>query len=154
MEHSNRLTARPSTLSDAQFVGVRLRSEDQREIATASGSTDFPAILTRCMRKSKPCFTIYTPEKKPCAMFGTIPKVEFAQIWMVCTDDLLPYSRDFLRQSVAWWARFHQKYPVLWNIVDTRNTVHIRWLEWVGCKFGETLLVGVDQVPFIEFNHR
>lgn len=156
MADSHRLTARPSTLSDAQFVGVRLRSADRREVKAASGRIDLPEALTDGILMSKPCFTILTPEQQPCALFGAVPDPDnkaFGRVWMLGTDELVKYGRDFLRQSKPWWDYFHRFYPVLGNLVDSRNTVHVRWLKWLGCSFVGEQRIGEEQILFKEFIH-
>lgn len=156
MGDSKRLTARPSTLADAQFVGVRLRTADRREVHALSGRIDIPEALCEGILMSKPCFTILTPDQQPCAIFGAVPdprNKDFGRCWMLGTDELVKYGRDFIRQSQAWWNVFHSVYPVLGNVVDKRNTVHVRWLKWLGCSFVGEHLIGPDKLSFMEFIH-
>ena len=40
---------------------------------------------------------------------------------------------------------------LLWNIVDKRNTVHLKLLQFLGFKFLRELTYGPNQIPFIEF---
>ena len=81
---------------------------------------------------------------------GSKPRV--GAVWMLCSPKILKYRRRFAKESRQWIEAMHQRYDLLWNVVDERNAVHIRWLTWCGFTFinrHETL--GVAQVPFLEF---
>jgi len=43
--------------------------------------------------------------------------------------------RTFLKESKAQLAKLHEQYPVLFNVVDARNEVHVRWLRYMGFTF-------------------
>jgi hypothetical protein len=57
-----------------------------------------------------------------------------------------------MRNTREHLSRFHQTYPILFNIVDARNESHLRWLKRVGFAVGERLLVGKGAVPFYFFS--
>jgi hypothetical protein len=45
-----------------------------------------------------------------------------------------------------------QNYDVLFNLVDERNTLHIRWIQWCGFTFvNRHPALGAEQRPFLEF---
>lgn len=75
-----------------------------------------------------------------------------AVVWMVGSDDSVRNRTAFVRATHEFLAHAHQRYPLLWNVIDARNTVHINWLK----RFGFSALrrherLGVEQRPFIEF---
>lgn len=57
------------------------------------------------------------------------------QVWLLGTEGIKMHSIEFLRKSREWVSRLHEEFPVLYNDIDSRNTVHIRWLQWLGFKF-------------------
>jgi len=57
---------------------------------------------------------------------------EIGFAWLVATDELTHFEVAFLRESKYWINVLHSRYSVLWNYVDARNKVHIRWLDWCG----------------------
>ncbi|WP_438027644.1 hypothetical protein [Sorangium sp. So ce233] len=58
----------------------------------------------------------------------------------------------FLRNSRAWVDKLMDGYQTLWNVVDARNEIHIRWLRWCGFTILRTIEnYGVEARRFHEF---
>jgi hypothetical protein len=73
-------------------------------------------------------------------------------VWLVGTDDLITHSTTFLRHSRQWLATMHEHYRLLYNVIDARNEVHLRWLEWLGFEFIQDVpRYGVERRKFILF---
>jgi len=72
-------------------------------------------------------------------MWGVVPETKTAgRIWMLGCQSMMDDSSDrrtFLRESKRELIKVHEQYPVLFNVVDARNKVHIRWLQWMGFTF-------------------
>lgn len=70
-------------------------------------------------------------------------------IWMLCTPVIEQYPHTFAREA----KRFidSRKEPMLWNIADKRNTVHLKLLKFLGFTFGPELIHGPNDLPFIQF---
>jgi hypothetical protein len=104
---------------------------------------------------SDPCYAVVDGRDEPLALFGVAPDLrsrEIGLVWMLGSDELSRYPLYVLRNSRAWIDRLHERYPVLWNCVDTRNTTHIRWLRWCGFKLVRLIeQYGVERRPFYEF---
>ena len=68
---------------------------------------------------------------------------------MLCTPAIHKYPLTFAREA----KRFvdSRKEEHLWNIVDSRNTAHIKLLKWLGFEFIEEFEYGPNNIPFIEF---
>ncbi|WP_455153310.1 hypothetical protein [Bradyrhizobium cenepequi] len=47
-----------------------------------------------------------------------------------------------MRHSVSWRDQLLERYPILRNFVDDRNTVSIRWLRWLGFKLHDPVVIG------------
>lgn len=124
------------------------------EIQAGSGKRPLQA-LQAAVDMSIEAYTLFeTKTMRPCCLFGIAPTESpiAAQIWCVGTDDISVLSVGFLKTSVAYVNAFQEKYPILMNSVDCRNTVHIRYLEWLKFKFIRIIpTYGVGRLPFIEF---
>lgn len=124
---------------DCSILAKRLRQEDLDEIQAASGVTPQLA-LRRGLEHSAECYTIIRPEAvyEPLAMFGVVSMDQnpaVGQVWFLGSDEIKTHSMEFLRKSKGWIENFHAGYPVLYNNIDARNTVHIKWLQWLGFQF-------------------
>ena len=97
---------------------------------------------------SEICFTIVDKENVPVGMFGVSKE---GAIWLLASNDIYRIRFSFLRESRKVIDFLNQKYPTLWNYVDCRNELHIRWLKWCGFKFLRKTNYGVLQQPFYEF---
>jgi hypothetical protein len=60
--------------------------------------------------------------------------------------------RTFLRKSKEQLQQLFSNYSVLFNVVDARNTVHIRWIKHMGFTFvAEHAEWGPEKRLFYEF---
>lgn len=143
---------RPARLKDASYLAPKLRQADIDELAALRG-IEPEAALTEGYYVSTACFSI-TSREKTIAMFGVAPSADqIGCVWMLGSDEILEHRSWFLRSfSRPWLDRLHQFYPTLFNYVDKRNTVHIRWLKWLGFSFKHLHPnFGVASLPFYEF---
>ena len=143
---------RESVLEDALTLAPRLREEDKQEIKAASGLDPLPGLLF-CLSESKPCLTMVGDEEEPFGMFGLTPDSDgiSASVWMLASGDLLKYRTTFLREALRWVKEANTTHQVLYNYVDERNQLHIKWLDWMGFVFINRLPVGPEKLPFLEF---
>lgn len=148
------LWVRSCLSGDVAQLSHRLRAADLLEIQAVMGG-DSRTILEQGMVWSEPCFVIVDPEERSLALFGVVPdpgQAGVGRVWLVGTDELVSHSRCFLRHSRKWIEKLHERYPTLWNYVDARNEVHIRWLKWCGFTFLRRIEeYGVERRPFYEF---
>ena len=150
------ILTRKASKNDIPHIAVNMRLEDIYEIRAASGSCPSDA-LTIGLEASEVCLVAYNKEKPRCpiAMFGVVPIEDnptIGRVWLLGTDDIKFNSVGFLRKSKEFVDYFHQSYPLLFNNIDARNTVHIRWLEWLGFSFVRELPnYGAEQRLFYEF---
>jgi len=72
-------------------------------------------------------------------MWGAIPEgLSSGRIWLLGRQAMLDDMSDkhyFLRESKVQLAKLHEQYSVLFNVVDARNKIHIRWIQWMGFTF-------------------
>ena len=132
---------------DIDFLAPRLRYEDKREILDSTGLNPYQA-LTECFNCSEISLTIVDTKNIPVGIFGVS---EDGAIWLLATPDIKRIRFSFLRESRKVVNLLNHKYKLLWNFVDCRNELHLRWLKWCGFTFLRKLNYGVNQKPFYEF---
>jgi len=79
---------------------------------------------------------------------------EKASLWFLSSQKLDKVERSFLRQCKAFMKTMLDLYPVLYNYVDIRNEPAIRWLKWIGARFGDVHVFGIDNRPFVYFEFK
>ena len=125
-------------------VAYNLRPDDYREVYEGHGHFPLLHLPLSVCNESSVYFTV--PNGKTAGMAG----VEYdGSIWMLCTPAIHEYPLTFAREA----KRFvdSRKEKLLWNIVDKRNTVHLKLLQFLGFKFLRELKYGPNQLTFIEF---
>ena len=154
-EAVTRAHQRPSTILDVSWVADGMRQADVEEVKAQSGLTPRESLLYSFFMSS-PCMTIVSRHGDPIGMWGVVPEGQTAgRIWMLGRDEMLTDVHDkweFLRQSRIHLANLHAMYPVLFNFVDARNAVHLRWLRWMGFTFiSRNDNYGPEKRTFYEF---
>lgn len=151
------LPVRPAQPGDALALAPRLRPADRMEIRARSGDAPLQA-LQQGIADSQPACAVLSRSGDVVAVFGVVPHPHFAQagiVWLLGADELVAEPRAFLRSAEYWIARLHRRYLVLGNFIDARNTVHLRWLQWLGFRTTRRIeQMGVERRPFIEFQRR
>jgi hypothetical protein len=142
---------RLSTLEDIKYLAPRLRQADKEEILASVGLTPYEALMIGYL-ENVIVFTIVNKNNEPVAIFG-INDVgnNVGAIWLLATDKLKDIQYTFLRENKKVIDFLNTKYKILWNFVDCRNSLHIRWLKWCGFKFINKQKYGVLNEPFYEF---
>ena len=138
---------RLTTIEDLKFLAPRLRYEDKREILDSTGLNPYQAV-SECFNSSEICLTIVDTKNIPVGIFGV---TEDGAIWLLATPEINRIRFSFLRESRKVVNLLNQKYKILWNYVDCRNDLHLRWLKWCGFSFLRKINHGVNQKPFYEF---
>ena len=137
---------RKTILEDLDYLAPRLRFEDKREILSTAGMTPYTALYYSYL-KSEIVFTIVNTKKEPVGIFGITVG---GAIWLLATDKLKNIQYSFLKENKKVIDFLNTKYKILWNFVDCRNSLHIKWLKWCGFKFINKKKYGVLNEPFYE----
>jgi hypothetical protein len=109
--------------------------------------------LPESVRNSRMTWTLYA-EDELAGLLGiqdtAVPEIGI--VWMLCTPLIERYPFTFLRDAREILPVVHTLHPIVTNQVDVRNTVHIRWLQWMGFTFLRRIeRWGAESRPFIEF---
>jgi len=143
---------RPARFSDLPYMAMRMRREDVAEVYAASGHSPAEALLLGLQTSSECLVAEY--EGRPTAIFGVGPAEgapEIGIVWLLATDEMPRLAVQALRVTPPILERWHEDYPILCNVVDARNALHIRWLKRAGFHLLRRLSCGFEGREFIEF---
>ena len=129
------LTTRTTTTEDVEWVASHLREADLEEVKASTGRSPLET-LTLGVDGSIIHESILADSDKPIAIFGVVETApNTAAVWMLGTKEIETHAKPWLRQSKKAMSELNEKYELLYSYVDARNTLHIRWLKWVGYSF-------------------
>lgn len=133
---------RKSILDDVACLARNLRQADIDELAALNLTPK--QSLTQGYRCSDACYSMCMDDGSIVAMFGTftIPELReenIATIWLLGSNKMNDIKIYFLRQSKKWLAKLISNYTMVCNAADSRNTLHINWLKWLGFKFTDDI---------------
>jgi hypothetical protein len=141
---------RPATVKDAR--ALEMRRADREEVEALTGR-DPREVLVESVERSAMAWAGLADGQLVC-LFGVVPLslVGITGVpWLLGSDAVCSYSRQFLRRNKAFVGEMLREYPRLVNVVDARNDVSIRWLQWLGFKMGKPQPMGARGLPFIPF---
>lgn len=133
----------PATLEAAYEVASNLREEDRRECVEGHGVN--PTTHIPLASRVGDCVYFKVPNGQTAGIAGIID----GAIWMLCTPAIHDYPITFAREAKRFIDSRTDR--ILFNVVDKRNTVHIKLLKFLGFKFIREIPFGPNQLPFIEF---
>jgi hypothetical protein len=144
----------PTTVEDIDYLSSRLRKADKDECSAATGLPVRDALYTGYLAGD---VTLTLRNSKGlrvgiCGVVSSQTTKGAGVIWMTATDDIYQHQMTFLRKSKAALEYLSDGYLVLFNCVDARNHLHIKWLKWMGFTFIQKHEeYGAEQRPFYEF---
>lgn len=140
-----------ATLDDCLVLGKKLRKEDQQEIKALANLEGVPSLILG-LQSSHFVNSIFTKDDVICGMFGVQGELgKDAAVWMLASDEIEEIAIPFLRQSRKVVEYMNKLHPVLHNVVDARNTLHLNWLKWCGFQFINKENIGYENKPFYSF---
>ena len=113
-----------------------LRKADIDEITAFSGISPDLAVSFSIATSERAFAAIL--DDRLCAVFGVCHGV----IWLVGTNEITQHPVTFYRASRKIFKAISSGYSRLENYVDTRNSLSLRWLEWLGFDIGTPELCG------------
>lgn len=150
---SNKLLTQ-TTVQDVDYIASRLRQADYNECLAATGEEPL-GVLHQGLNLGDISLTLRAPSGERVGLCGVVqcPAIkEAGAVWMVATDDIYQHQMTFLRNSKRALQDLSKDYLVLFNCVDARNEVHIKWLHWMGFTFiNKHPNYGAEKRLFYEF---
>jgi len=134
----------PITMEAAVEVASNLRPDDYREVWEGHGH--FPRWYIPFSAFDGDTVYFSAPNGKTAGLAGV---QEGGKVWMLCTPVIHKYPLTFAREAKRFIESREEK--LLWNIVDKRNTAHLKLLKFLGFKFLRELEHGPNKLTFIEF---
>ena len=146
---------RNSEVEDALKMAHNLRKADMNELQAVLGNNlDTAHILYEGIKNSDNPRT-FLVDGEPSAIYGVVnaqsDDLKVGWVWLLGTNKIKKAKTFFLKHSKKELAEQEKEYDVLANYVDVRNTVHIKWLKWLGFKALREVNYGVEQRKFYEF---
>ena len=143
----------PTTVEDIDFIAPRLRKADYNECMASTGQKP-RGVLHRSLDLGDISLTLRASNGDRVGLCGVVPSplAEAGIVWMVATDDIYQHQITFLRNSKRALKHLSEDYLVLFNCVDARNSLHIKWLRWMGFTFiNKHENYGAEKRLFYEF---
>ena len=137
---------------DAKELSKNLRKEDLDEIKANANANPYHALVSGVKYSHLP-LAIMNDENKPIMIMGVVPHgKQLGLVWLLSSPEIKSISFAFLRNCKGVLDLFLQSYPVLYNYIDARNTLHLNWLKWLGFSFIKVHEnFGYEKRKFIEF---
>ena len=133
-----------ATIEAALEVASNLLPDDRREVQEGHGHD--PNVVIPLASQLGDSVYFKAPNGEIAGVAGVHSN---GQIWMLCTPSILKYPVTFAREAKRYVDSRQEK--LLWNIVDKRNTVHLKLLRFLGFKFLREIEHGPNKLTFIEF---
>ena len=123
--------------------------------ATASFDDVQKMVIGNCIQRSAPLWAGFVDGEFVCT-WGLIPPTlmsDRAYLWLHVTPALEGNEFAFVRHSQVVIEEMLKDYPIIWGETLAENTRAIRWLRWLGAKFGEPNEVGVRSFTILRKRH-
>ena len=125
-------------------VASNLTPADYQEVCEGHGF--FPRFHIPMSAMQGDNVVVQTPDGKTAAIGGV---TEEGQIWLLSTPRIKEHPLALAKDIKRFVDNRTEK--LLWNIVDKRNTDHLKLLKFLGFKFLREFKYGPNQLTFIEF---
>jgi|TARA_R100000789_G_C3019127_1_gene153149 hypothetical protein len=143
------IVERDSIESDCEELAKHLRKPDFDEVVTVTKEAPLKPIV-RGFRAATYCKSVLN-NGNMIMMYGVCPTLyhKVGSPFLLGTDRFLEVKLPFARQCKSRVEEMQKQYPILWNFIDSRNTVHLRWIKWCGFKLINKKYI--DKIKFYEF---
>ncbi len=149
---------RPAKWSDVEQLAPILRPEDTAELYASTGMSPLGALMEG-YKWSQECHVFTHPDDGGViGLFGVGAQEEapwLGVVWAVASPRILDIKEHLTVTHKAFMAKWHERWPILGNYIDERNTLHIKWIKRMGYVLGTRVEhYGFEQRPFYAFTHR
>lgn len=123
---------------DITWLAKHLRTQDQQEVIASHGE-DFHQIIRQSIEQSSDAWALLVDGKLMfIAGIGEVSLISgVASPWLLGTDLVTKYPKVFLSYTRQLIREVLKTHEVLFNFVDVRNTLAIRYLKHMGFVFHE-----------------
>ena len=113
-----------------------LRPEDEDEIKAKTGTTNIQKTLLTGFTMTDYCRSFFVDDKIA-GVYGVVASLDNKDIgspFLLCTPKIKKLKIKFLRECKNRVEEMSDKFPILFNYIDSRNKLHLTWLKWCGFK--------------------
>ncbi len=148
---------RPATLADALELAPLLRKADIDELYASTGDAPLDALRNGINNSEEARVFLHPKDGGVVGVFGVgaceDPNVGI--VWACASPRIVDLKEHLTETHKGFMARWHERWPILGNVIDQRNTLHIEWIKKMGYVLGATHEKwGFEQRPFIAFTHQ
>lgn len=146
--------ARP-TQEHIEYLAENMSELDTQEVWAAGHATPLEALKFSMMVSRDTM--VWLGDGKAVCICGIGNPAFISDVgspWMLATEDLKKFSKQFLRESKRFMAKAKKEHRFLVNYVDVRNKPSVKWLKWLGFNLLPAEPYGVDELPFHRFEMR
>jgi len=143
---------RESRRVDCYELSKSLKKEDVQEIFASSGNNPIQVLLRAYLYSARYCYSVVL-DNKVVGMFGITKLRDGVGIpWLLGSNVLTQFPLAFHKETKEYLDKFMKEFKVLFNYVDQRNTIAIKWLKILGFTFTKLIHeFGYQKKPFFEF---
>lgn len=139
------------------YVAEHMREADVAEVIATTGTTDMHEALETALAASNDAWTLDRLDGSGTAcIFGIAPcgalLTPYAAPWLLGTPILDRYPGVLIRNTRRYLADVRERYPMLVNFVDARNTASLKYLAAVGFDIDAPVEMGADGLFFHRFH--
>ncbi len=141
--------ARPEHLAP---IAQAMREADRAEVWAAAMLRPGEALALSLA--ASPLAWAGLVDGRPACLFGAsaaAPGSDHGVPWLLGTDAVEGNAVAFLRRNRPYVEAMQDRFGILSNHVDARNTASIRWLGWLGFILGDAVPLGPFALPFHPF---
>ena len=123
-----------ATSNHIKLLVKDLRPEDAEEIKAKSGSNDIEKTLLKGFTMTDYCRAFFVDGEIE-GIYGVVGAVDDKSIgspFLLCTTKIKKIKIKFLKECKDRVQEMQDKFPVLFNYIDSRNKLHLTWLKWCG----------------------
>lgn len=133
----------------ADQITRNLRRCDLDEIEAMSAVSPGDA-LRASLGLSTHAYGIVDGNGEAVAMFGAAPHPlpGVGIVWMLGTDAIQTEAVGIAKRTRRYFDELNAAYGILWNYIDARNEVSLRWLRWGGFELLGDTRMGPEGLPF------
>jgi hypothetical protein len=144
------LHEKPTTQADINSLIENIREEDRREIISKTGSEDIKKTLVNGWLISDYCNSFFKDDVL-IGIYGVVAaeKKEIGSPFMLLTKEIKSTPIGFLKHCREKVSDMEKRYSILFNYIDSRNDLHLRWLKWLGFEIINEKIF--NKVPFYGF---
>ena len=144
------LHERATNQADINTLIENIREEDRREIISKTGKESIKETLVEGWLLADYCNSFFKGDSL-IGIYGVVASDarDIGSPFMLLTNEIKSTPIGFLRHCKEKVSDMEKNYKVLFNYIDSRNELHLRWLKWLGFEIINEKIF--NKVPFYGF---